>query len=57
MPAHKNNHPEWSAHPLWRIFQKFVREPLADYLLEQNPQAGAKIKVDVEGTGLKIADL
>ncbi len=53
----QNDHPEWGARPLRRIIQKFVREPLADYLLEKNPQAGAKIRVDVEGTGLKIADL
>ena len=31
-------------------------EPLADYLLDENPQAGAKIRVDVDGKGLKIAD-
>jgi hypothetical protein len=29
----------------------------ADYLLEKNPTAGAKIKVDVEEMGLKIAEL
>jgi hypothetical protein len=33
-----------------------VREPLADYLLEKNPATGTKIKVDVEGKGLKIAE-
>ena len=53
----KNDHPEWGARPLRRIIQKYVREPLADFLLEKNPQAGAKVKVDVDGEGLKIADL
>jgi ATP-dependent Clp protease ATP-binding subunit ClpC len=52
----QNDHPEWGARPLRRIIQKFVREPLADYLLEKNPGAGTKIRVDVEGKGLKIAD-
>ncbi len=52
----QNDHPEWGARPLRRIIQKFVREPLADYLLEKNPAAGTKIKVDVEGKGLKIVD-
>ncbi len=52
----QNDHPEWAARPLRRIIWKFVREPLAGYLLEKNPQAGAKIKVDVDGKGLKIAD-
>jgi ATP-dependent Clp protease ATP-binding subunit ClpA len=53
----QNDHPEWGARPLRRIIQKFVREPLADYLLEKNPGAGTKIRVDVEGKELKIADL
>ena len=29
---------------------------LADYLLEKNPATGTKIKVDVEGDKLKMAD-
>jgi hypothetical protein len=28
----------------------------ADYLLEKNPSVGINIKVDVEGTGLRIAE-
>jgi hypothetical protein len=34
----------------------FGREPLADHLLEKNPAAGTKIRVDVNGKGLKISD-
>jgi ATP-dependent Clp protease ATP-binding subunit ClpC len=52
----QNDHPEWGARPLRRIIQKFVREPLADYLLEKNPVTGTKIKVEVDEKGLKIAD-
>jgi ATP-dependent Clp protease ATP-binding subunit ClpC len=52
----QNDHPEWGARPLRRIIQKFVREPLADYLLEKNPPAGTKIRVEVEGKGLKMAE-
>jgi hypothetical protein len=33
-----------------------VRGPLADYLLEKNPSAGTKIRVDAEEKGLKTAD-
>jgi hypothetical protein len=36
---------------LQRIIWIFVREPLADYLLEKNPSAGAKIRVEAEGKG------
>lgn len=53
----KNDHPEWGARPLRRIIQKYVREPLADYLLDKNPAAGAKVVVDVGADGLKISDL
>ena len=52
----QNDHPEWGARPLRRIIQKFVREPLADYLLEKNPATGAKIKVDVDEKGLTFVD-
>jgi len=52
----QNDHPEWGARPLRRIIQKFVREPLADYLLEKNPATGMKIKVDVEGEKLKMTE-
>jgi ATP-dependent Clp protease ATP-binding subunit ClpC len=53
----QNDHPEWGARPLRRIIQKFVREPLADYLLEKNPAAGAKVMIDVSGAELKMADV
>ncbi|MBI5563828.1 MAG: ATP-dependent Clp protease ATP-binding subunit, partial [Chloroflexi bacterium] len=53
----KNDHPEWGARPLRRIIQKYVREPLADYLLDKNPSAGTKVKIEVEGEGLRISDL
>jgi ATP-dependent Clp protease ATP-binding subunit ClpC len=52
----QNDHPEWGARPLRRIIQKFVREPLADYLLEKNPGAGMKIKVDADGDKLKMTE-
>ncbi len=40
----------------WGRLVRFGREPLADYLLDKNPQAGAKIRVDVDGETLEIAD-
>ncbi|HTP08703.1 MAG TPA: ATP-dependent Clp protease ATP-binding subunit [Anaerolineae bacterium] len=52
----QNDHPEWGARPLRRIIQKFVREPLADYLLDKNPQAGAKIRIDIDGEKLKMTE-
>ncbi len=46
----------WGPRPLRMIIQKLVREPLADYLLEKNLGAGAKVRKDVEEKGLKISD-
>jgi ATP-dependent Clp protease ATP-binding subunit ClpC len=41
----QNEHPEWGARPLRRIIQKNIREPMADFLLEEDPQADTTIKV------------
>ena len=32
----QNDHPEWGARPLRRIIQKFLREPLADWMLDRH---------------------
>jgi len=42
----QNDHPEWGARPLKRIIARSVREPLADYLLSENPKAGTTVKID-----------
>ena len=48
----QNEHPEWGARPLRRILQRYLREPLADYLLTANPPAGTIVQVDVGPSGL-----
>ena len=42
----QNEHPEYGARPLRRIIRRNVREPLADFFLKENPQAGAIVKID-----------
>jgi ATP-dependent Clp protease ATP-binding subunit ClpC len=42
----QNYHPEWGARPLRRIIQRSVREPLADFMLRENPVAGTTITID-----------
>jgi ATP-dependent Clp protease ATP-binding subunit ClpA len=49
-------HGQLASRPLWRITQKFVREPLTDYLLKKNPATGTTIRVDVEGEKLKMEE-
>jgi ATP-dependent Clp protease ATP-binding subunit ClpC len=48
----RNDHPEWGARPLRRIIQKFLREPLADWLLSAAPPAGSRVTVDAGEHGL-----
>jgi ATP-dependent Clp protease ATP-binding subunit ClpC len=48
----QNDHPEWGARPLRRIIRRYLREPLADYLLEAEPEPGARVYVDANEEGL-----
>ena len=50
----QNEHPEWGARPLRRLISRYIRTPLADFLLNENPQAGVTITVDVSGDELKF---
>ncbi len=51
----QNDHPEWGARPLRRIIQKFLREPLADWLLTATPPKGVKVLVDAGPAGLAFS--
>lgn len=54
----QNDEPEYGARPLRRIIRRFVREPLADFLLKINPPAGTQVRVDApDPSGLKFAAL
>ncbi|MDL1899693.1 ATP-dependent Clp protease ATP-binding subunit [Anaerolineae bacterium CFX9] len=55
----QNDEPQYGARPLRRIIRRFVREPLADFLLKSNPPAGTSIRVEAapDGSGLKFAAL
>ncbi len=48
----QNDHPEWGARPLRRIIRRYLREPLADYLLAADPNVGTVVRVDVDEKGL-----
>lgn len=47
----QNDEPEYGARPLRRIIRRYVREPLADFLLKSNPPAGTSIRVEAAGSG------
>ena len=48
----QNEHPEWGARPLRRLIAQYIRTPVANFLLQKDPQAGATIKVDVKDDAL-----
>ena len=48
----QNDHPEWGGRPLRRIIEKYIREPMADYILKQDPKPGTVIKVRVKSNKL-----
>jgi ATP-dependent Clp protease ATP-binding subunit ClpC len=48
----QNDHPEWGARPLRRIIRRYLREPLADFLLASDHESGAMVKVDAGDQGL-----
>lgn len=45
----QNDEPEYGARPLRRIIRRSVREPLADFLLQENPTPGTQIEIDAIG--------
>jgi ATP-dependent Clp protease ATP-binding subunit ClpB len=50
----QNDHPEWGARPLRRIIQRNIREPIADFILMENLQPGATIRITVRGKKLSF---
>jgi len=48
----QNQHPEWGARPLRRIIRRYLREPLADFLLAEDPKPGIVVRVSAGDDGL-----
>jgi ATP-dependent Clp protease ATP-binding subunit ClpA len=42
----QNKEPEYGVRPLKRIIRRFLREPLADFLINHDPPAGTDVKID-----------
>ena len=55
--AEKGYDPQFGARPLNRAIQKYIEDPLAEFLLNENPPEGTVLEalMNEEGTGLKIA--
>ena len=54
--AEKGYDPQFGARPLNRAIQKYIEDPLAEFLLNENPSEGTHLKaaMNEEGTGLEI---
>ncbi len=48
----QNDQPEYGARPLRRIISRYLREPLADFLLQQKVKGESKVLVDSSGKDL-----
>ena len=54
--AEKGYDPQFGARPLNRAIQKYIEDPLAEFLLNENPAEGSILEADMneDGSGLKI---
>ncbi len=46
--ADKGFDPQFGARPLHRAVQKYLEDPLAEFILSENPEPGSKLKADLE---------
>ena len=55
--AKKGFDPQFGARPLHRAIQKYIEDPLAEFILNQNPADGSVLKavMNEDSTGLKIS--
>ncbi len=55
--SEKGFDPQFGARPLNRAIQKYIEDPLAEFLLSENPVEGSVLEADMneEKTGLKIS--
>ena len=55
--AEKGFDPQFGARPLHRAIQKYIEDPLAEFILNNNPESGSSLlaKLNEAGDGLEIA--
>ena len=52
--ADKGFDPNFGARPLNRAIQKYIEDPLAEFILSENPEVGAKLKATLDKENEKI---
>jgi ATP-dependent Clp protease ATP-binding subunit ClpC len=55
--AEKGYDPQFGARPLQRAIQKYIEDPLAEFILNQNPEEGSALEavMDEDGSGVHVA--
>lgn len=55
--AEKGYDPQFGARPLHRAIQKYIEDPLAEFILNENPEAGTALEaiMNEDGSGVHIA--
>ena len=58
--ADKGYDPQYGARPLHRAIQKYLEDPLAEFILQQNPEEGAQLEAvlteDKEGVQIVLVN-
>ena len=52
--SEKGFDPQFGARPLHRAIQKYIEDPLAEFILNENPAEGATFQADLEKGGEKL---
>jgi len=52
--ADKGFDPQYGARPLHRAIQKYLEDPIAEFLLNQSPADGSMLRADLSATGDQI---
>ena len=52
--AEKGFDPQFGARPLHRAIQKYIEDPLAEFILNENPEEGSHLKADLDKDGEKL---
>lgn len=53
--AEKGFDPQFGARPLHRAIQKYIEDPLAEFILNENPEEGSHLKADLDKDGEKLS--
>ena len=54
LDVYKRQDPQYGARPLNRAIQKYIEDPLAEFILSESPEAGAVLEADLNEDKTKL---